>query len=460
MRYTVTIRERDYEQLYSHLFSNASTERAAYLLCRPVHMVDETLLLTRKFIPVESEDIVSSSTVHMKISSRSYTRAMKHANDRKECLFFVHSHPDGHEQHSIQDDEEEEKFFRTVYVRIRTPGVHGSLVFTRSGITSARIWRENGTRAPIERIRIIGKRFRYWFSDQFHTHVPDFFDRQVRTFGRDTQAILSRLNIGIVGVGGTGSAVAEQLIRLGVGSCVLADGGLFEPSNVNRVYGSRLIDADIPKVEITERLAADVGLNTNVKVIPKPVSYQSVISQFRNCDVIFCCTDDEWGRSILTRFAIYYLVPVLDMGVKIDSQNGTIRSIQGRVTTLLPGTSCLFCRDRITAQRVRAESIRALDPAQAAKLENEGYIPELEEPAPAVVPFTSMIASSAVCEFLHRLTGFMGEERQSSEVIHLIDDTRIRTNNKPSKPDCFCSDEARIGRGDVAPFLDLTWRPE
>jgi molybdopterin/thiamine biosynthesis adenylyltransferase len=460
MRYTVTIREQDYEQLYAHLFSDASTERAAYLLCRSVNMVDETRLLTRKWIPVESDHIVSSSRAHMKISSRSYTRAMKEANDRKECLFFVHSHPDGPEQHSLQDDEEEEKLFRTMYVRIRTTGVHGSLVFTRAGITSARIWKENSTRAPIELLRIIGRRFRYWFSDQPHIRVPDFFDRQVRAFGRDIQAILSRLNVGIVGVGGTGSAVAEQLIRLGVGSCVLADGGLFEPSNINRVYGSRLVDADILKVKITERLAADVGINTRVKTIPRPISYRSVISQFRNCDVIFCCTDDEWGRSILTKFAIYYLIPVFDMGVKIDSQNGTIRSIQGRVTTLLPGSACLFCRDRITARRVRAESLRALDSEQAVKLEREGYIPELEEPAPAVVPFTTMIASSAVSEFLHRLTGFLGDERESSEVIHLIDDTRTRTNNKPSKPDCFCADETYFGRGDVNPSLDLTWRPE
>jgi len=396
----------------------------------------------------------------MKIGSRSYTRAMKQANDRKECMFFVHSHPDGYEQHSPQDDEEEEKLFRTMYVRIRTAGAHGSLVFTRSGITSARIWKEDGTRAPIERIRIVGRRFRYWFSDQFHAHVPDFYDRQVRAFGRDTQVILGRLNVGIVGVGGTGSAVAEQLIRLGVGSLVLADGGSFEASNVNRVYGSRLIDADIPKVQIVERLATDVGLGTKVTAIQRPVTYRSVIRQFRNCDIVFCCTDDEWGRSILTKFSIYYLVPVFDMGVKIDSQNGTIRSIQGRVTTLLPGSACLFCRDRITALRVRAESLRALSPEQAAELEQEGYIPELEEPAPAVAPFTTMIASSAVSEFLHRLTGFLGDERESSEVIHLIDHTRTRTNNKPSKPECFCSDETNFGRGDVSPLLDLTWRPE
>ena len=43
----------------------------------------------------------------------------------------------------------------------------------------------------------------------------DVFDRQVRAFGADIQELLATLRIGIVGNGGTGSPVAEQLIRLG-----------------------------------------------------------------------------------------------------------------------------------------------------------------------------------------------------------------------------------------------------
>ena len=78
-----------------------------------------------------------------------------------------------------------------------------------------------------------------------------------------------------------------------------------------------------------------------------------MLEEFRTCDAIFGCTDDEWGRSLLTRLAIYYAIPVFDMGVKIDSEDGIIRSINGRVTTLLPGTACLYCRGRITAERSR-----------------------------------------------------------------------------------------------------------
>lgn len=460
MRYSASFTEEDYAALQAHLASDASVEQAAFLVCRPARTDSETRLLVREVLPVLGEDIIEQSAVHMKITPRAYIRAMKRANDRKSCLLFVHSHPDFYPQHSPQDDKEEEKLFRTAYIRIRTEGVHGSLVFMNGSITSARVWLPNGKPEPFERVRIIGRRVRFWFSDN-RGDVPEFFDRQVRAFGKDVQRLLARLRVGVVGVGGMGSCVTEQLVRLGVGHLLLADGETFDPSNVNRVYGSRVIDATIQKVKIAERLAADIGLGTKIELIPRPVTYESVLKAFRGCDVIFGCTDDEWGRSLLTRFAIYYLMPVFDMGVKIDSEDGIIRSIQGRVTTLMPGAACLNCRGRLRPEIIMAEAKHAINPEEAAALEKEGYIPKLGERAPAVVAFTTAVAASAITEFLHRLTGFMGAERESTEVIHLIDQTRLRTNALSPREDCFCADKNTYwGRSDVQPFLDTTWRPE
>jgi len=461
MRYSVTFPEEVHGALLAHLSSDSSVEQAAFLICRPSRTALETRLLVREFIPVLRDDIIEQSSVHMKVAPRAYTRAMKRANDRKSCLLFVHSHPAGFASHSLQDDIEEKKLFRTAYVRIRTEGVHGSLVFMGGGVSSARVWLPDGVHQPVKRIRIIGKRIRFWFSDNRDGDVSEFFDRQVRAFGSDIQRLLARLRVGVIGVGGIGSCVTEQLIRLGVGHLLLADGETFKPSNVNRVYGSRTVDATIQKVKIAERLAADIGLGTKVELLTRPITFESVLKAFRDCDIILGCTDDEWGRSLLTRFAIYYLMPAFDMGVKIDSHDGVIRSIQGRVTTLMPGTACLNCRGRLRPEVVYAEAKHAINPQEAAALEKEGYIPRLGERAPAVVAFTTAVAASAVSEFLHRLTGFMGSDRESSEVIHLIDQTRIRTNSVAPRADCFCADKDTYwGRSDVQPFLDTTWRPE
>lgn len=460
MHYSLTFCESDHARMIEHLFSRKDVEQAAYVLCRPARTTSGLVLLVRKVVPVAQEDIIEATKYGMKIRSRSYTRAMKEANDRKECFVFAHSHPDGVPGHSGQDDTEEVALFRTAYIRIATPGVHGSLVCAEGKVTSARIYLENGQRAAVDRVRIVGKHFRYWFPQTIHTPIPEFFNRQVRAFGPDIQQLLSRLHVGVVGAGGTGSCVAEQLIRLGVGRISVADGESFERSNVNRVYGSRVVDDGLPKVKLIERLAADVGVGTTVIPIPLPITYRSALMQFRECDAIFGCTDDEWGRSLLARFAIYYCIPVIDMGVRIDSEEQSIRSIQGRVTTLLPGTACLYCRGRISAQRVAAEVKWELNPEEAEELRKEGYIPELEGPSPAVIPFTSIVASSAVGELLHRLTGFLGNDRESSEILHLIDHTEIRRNHRSRQDNCFCHDDYYRARGDVEPFLDVTWRPE
>jgi hypothetical protein len=87
----------------------------------------------------------------------------------------------------------------------------------------------------------------------------------------------------------------------------------------------------------------------------------------------------------------------------------------------------------------------------------EGYAPELAEPAPAVIPFTSAVASFAVAELLHRITGFMGIDRHSTEVLINFDQHKIRTNRVTAAATCICSTEALFGKGDENPFLGMLW---
>jgi hypothetical protein len=158
--------------------------------------------------------------------------------------------------------------------------------------------------------------------------------------------------------------------------------------------------------------------------------------------------------------AYYYLLPVFDMGVKIDSYQGTIRSIEGRVTTIMPPEACLSCRNRIQADAINNEVELATNPELAEKRREEGYAPELPDPDPAVIPFTSAIASSAISEFLHRITGFMGTERTSSEVLYFYDQGRVRTNRRAQASDCFCANRDKWGRGDERKLLGAIWREE
>jgi hypothetical protein len=374
----------------------------------------------------------------------------KKAAARNDSIIFVHSHPTGIEDFSEQDDREEPKLMR--FFADRLPGQpHGSLVVVSPSCMRGRIWQ--GAWEPMSRIRQIGERFRFVDAGGTDTPIPEFFDRQVRAFGPDIQRLLARLHVGVVGAGGTGSAVLEELVRLGVGTVSVFDGERFESSNVNRVYGSAISDEGRAKVEIAEEHLAGIGLGTRVRQYGS-IGIEEEAKRLRECDVVFGCTDRQAPRGTLVRLALWYLIPVIDIGVKINAPGGVIRDIIGRVTVLMPGEACLFCRRRISAEMIRLES---LSPEEWERLADEHYAPELQDPAPAVIPFTTTAAAQGVQELLHRLTGFMGEDRHSSETLMMFHERTVRTNRTPAHPECLCSQRKNWGKGDRRDFLDVMW---
>ena len=450
MNYSLTIREKDYQSLRASVFSMKDTEGAAYILCGESKTDSERRFLARSVIPLVPEDYLARRQDFLSLSSASYAKVTKIAKRENLSIIFAHSHPGGLLEYSPQDDREEPKLQEFFSSRVPNQ-LHGSLVLTEGGIIG-RIFDHEFI--PLTRIRIMGQRFA--FHDRVRGHVQNlhFFDRQIRAFGSEVQTLLQSLHIGVVGAGGTGSAVIEQLARLGVGTLSIFDGDRFDVSNVNRVYGSHSSDIGQAKVHIAKQNVERIGLGTKLTVYDKHITREAIAAQLRKCDIIFGCTDKEIPRSILIQLALRYLIPVIDMGIVVKSEKNVISDVVGRVTTLMPGEACLFCRQRITAERIRLES---LSERERESLVAEGYAPELEIPNPAVVPFTSAIASLAVTELLQRLTGFMGSERTSSEILCFFDQARLRTNQSQPMNGCLCTKQSLWGHGDSTPFLDLSW---
>jgi molybdopterin/thiamine biosynthesis adenylyltransferase len=458
MKYTISMTETLFDAVRHHL-SSPELECAGYLLGKTSVTSHETRVLLREFIPVERSEVTAASRTGMSIMSSSFMRAMKRADRTNQVFYFIHSHPGEYRNFSEQDDKQEAQLMHTAYTRIEKPGPHGSMLLVGGRDLIARSWFDTGVSIPITRIRIIGTRLRF-IDEGAEVDLDAVFDRQIVAFGGGIQALLRRLHVGVVGLGGTGSAVAEQLIRLGVGTLTVIDHDDLERSNVSRVYGSTLSHVGKPKVAVAHDNARRIGLDTDVRGVASSITYERTAAILRECDCIFGCTDDEWGRAILTRMALYYYIPVIDMGVRIASESGQIKNIQGRVTTLLPGAACLFCRNRISAEQVSRQAIDETNPERASKLRAEGYLPELPGAEPAVIAFNSTLASWAVIELLNRIVGFMGEERRTTEMIFLFDAAMIRPNAVSPSAQCFCSDPRYLGRGDVKPFLDMTWRAD
>lgn len=396
----------------------------------------------------------------LSIPSRSYVTALSEADARGLTAIFFHTHPSdvAEPRPSRWDDRVDDELVETFRIRAGSE-IYASLVFSpaESFFTFTGRGCDGSQRFSITRVLVVGDRVA--LLPDLDSERPELdasmFDRNVRAFGTGIQAALGQLRIGIVGCGGTGSAVAEQLVRLGARAVLLIDPDVIADSNVTRVYGSTLADVGRPKAEVLCNHLAALAGDGLFRAVTQSLLEESVARSLTSCDVVFGCTDDNAGRLILTRLAAYYLLPLIDCGVLISSSDGTIDAIHGRVTVQTPGAGCLVCRNRIDLARAAAEQL--LEEEREAR-QREGYAPELGAAEPAVVTFTTAVAAQAVTELLDRLVGF-GPTPTPTEVLLRIHDRELSGNRLDPKPHHLCSrDGGSLATGDRDPFIGQLWR--
>lgn len=393
------------------------------------------------------------------ITSDGYVPALAEAEAGGLTALWLHTHPgDGASPRPSRHDKVVDGQLGDLF-RLRTgSGWYGSVVIAaRAGRLRFTGHLDSGTgAASVARLWSVGDRFQLVHHEDHAPAEPDgAFDRNVRAFGGPVQAALGDLTVGIVGCGGTGSAVAEQLARLGVRRFILTDPDTLSASNVTRVYGSMPARVGARKVNVVGDLITSVSPGAQTIRDPSMLTVQAAARRLVGADVVFGCTDDNAGRMVLSRLASYLLIPVIDCGVLLSSgPSGLMEGINGRVTILAPGSACLICRGRIDQARAATE---LLTPEERTRRLNEGYAAALPGAEPAVVTFTTAVAAAAVTELLERLTGF-GPEPVPSELILRLHDREISANRQTPRAGHYCDPAAgKLGFGHAEPFLEQMW---
>jgi molybdopterin/thiamine biosynthesis adenylyltransferase len=436
-------------------------ETAGVLLASVVRMPqDDIRLLARKMRWVTESAYIRRGGDHLSIASEGYVPFLAEAETLGAVAVWVHTHP-GIESwpRPSQHDDEVDRQIADLF-RLRSGNAYyGAIIFSprRNGSAfTGYVHPDDAARIPIKRLWEVGNRL--CLTQSFDFPAPDIepiFDRSVRAFGGAVQAALSQLRVAVVGCGGTGSAVAEQLVRLGVRQFVLFDPDKLSASNVTRVYGSTAADVGQFKVDTLAAHLEGIAPDTHCETVKSMITVESAAQRLCTCDIVFGCTDDNAGRLVLSRFSTYMLTPVIDCGVLLSSDNsGALLGIDGRITTLVPGQACLVCRSRVDLARAAAE---LLTPEERLRREDEGYAPRLGRIEPAVVAFTTLVAATAVSELLERLIGY-GPKPRPSEVLLRCHDREISTNIDIPRIGHYCHPSSgKLGIGLTKPFLEQTW---
>lgn len=464
---TLTIRESHYRNLQRLLLREDHNEHAAYVLCRkavvgfdPWERQRHEKLLVVDVIPVPDADVVEAAPNIISWTTASFVSLLKRSHRDGLIVGIAHSHPHGPLSFSPQDNSNEPDLVQLAENRNGAGTPILSVVMTGDGQLEARLWISVNGYFAVRLSRVIGRNIRLFYPNRGEGISAATHHRQALALGRAFTQDMHQLKIAIIGCGGTGSAVATLLARLGVGQLALFDNDIVDSTNLNRLHGARQADADAmrPKVEVVAQSITDLGLGVRVVTAQAWVGDPEYRDMLKACDVIFGCTDDHDGRLLLNRYAYYYLTPVFDTGLAIDvtrEDPPTIRAMDGRVTVLYPEHTCLACREVVSPSRARDEDLKRKTPEEYEKRKLESYVVGGDDPNPAVITFTTETATMAVNEFIHRLQGFRGEDGAVDQRVRKFNlgvDVRA---GKQRRDGCrVCNDPSTWGRGDTPQFLD------
>lgn len=297
-------------------------------------------------------------------------RVLRIAQEKGVGLAFMHSHPSpGWQEMSSADAEAERDILAYPAGATGLPLL--GLTMGIDGFWSARFWeRFDGQMRPewCEKVRVIGAQsYRLDFNDSLAPPQPrrDILRRTFDTWGQDSQNTISRLRVGIVGLGSVGCIIAEAMARIGVSQATLIDPDKLEEHNLDRLLYGTIRDLGTPKVDLAAQGMRRHATASKIQITTFPVSIhdKTAYKAALDCDIIFSCVDRPVPRDVLNYIAQAHLIPVIDGGIEVetDRRNDKLFSAHWRAHIVTPYHQCLRCNEQYNSSAVIMELDGSLD---------------------------------------------------------------------------------------------------
>lgn len=261
------------------------------------------------------------------------------------------------------------------------------------------------------------------------------YDRQVRFFRKEGQDKLSSTKVAIVGVGGLGSHVVQQLAFLGVRDITIIDEDVSDITNLNRLIGSHHNDhlSNLAKVAVTERMVREIDPTIKITKIEKNLISKESFNAVKNANYVFGCVDNDGPRLVLTELCSAYKLPYFDLASEIIPDSKL--SYGGRVCFSNEGQGCLACLDQISSEEV-GEYFMSKESKDDRRKIYGLPVDEQQGSGPSVVTLNGIVASLATMEFMVHVTGIRNAQRL---VIYHGNYSKVTVSIDKPKADChYC----------------------
>lgn len=442
------ISREHFDIVTNHLFPGDWDEHGAVLLAGLSEAEGRVTLHVREVhLAREGVDYVEGKIGHRALTPTFIHRLITRARDERLVYLAAHNHGTDEEVGFSRIDLDSHERGYPALLQIARGMPVGGAVFGRRSL-EVDLWLPSGGRLALDEAAVVGntiQRLRPSALRQL-AGTTDAHDRQVRMFGHAGQAELSKCHVGIIGLGGVGSLLAEYLARLGVGAFTLVDDDRVEESNLSRIVGASAADArsEETKVTVARRVILQANEAARVRLLVNDVAKESVAKALTACDYLFLAADSMRARLVFNALIQQYLIPGVQLGSKIRSDpTGALVDVMSANRPVRPGRGCLYCNQLIDATQL----------AKEAKTDDERRAQAygVEEPNPSVISLNAVSAAHAVNDFLLDYLGLRPEGAQLYyEEFHFLKSTRTLVEPRKGRDCSECSHAGlRYGRGDA-----------
>lgn len=376
-----------------------ASERVGFLSVAQGSTEDEThLILGVQYHPIPDNNYINDPGVGARIDSSAILEALQRIKDTNLGCFHVHAHPwSGVPRLSKVDRREIPPLVKSMAVVGTESTTHGVLVMSPDN-GYAEVWNSRSSSlAAVDQIKIIGRPLQTYGVIDKSNATGERFSRQ-SFLGEAGQAAIEAAVIGIIGLGGGGSHIVQQLAHLGVRRFRLFDPQTIEESNLNRMVGATVNDVEVstPKLEIARRVIRSI--TPDAEAIGYSEVWQNHADVIHGCDIVFGCVDTFIGRRDLEVTCRRYLIPYIDIGMDVHQVMGDSPRMAGQIILSMPDESCMFCFDFLNDSVLAQEGTRYGDAGGR----------------PQVIWSNGVLASSAVGLAVDLLTGWSGRRRPAA----------------------------------------------
>lgn len=394
---------KGYKKLISYINKIQASDKEELVVCfGKTAISNNSLIFLINSVNFAEEAYLSRDYYGLKWNARLTAKWVKKAEEENKGILLLHAHHNnGKVNFSPTDETTKHRILEHFGLYLPTQ-LSGYAVVGLSDFKGEFVYKNNFL--PLSSIKIISIPLIKGGDVIEDPYIKlESHNRQELALGEKANKMLQMSTVVIVGLGGAGSMVAQQLAHMKIKKIILIDGDKIEESNLSRAVGSKKSDIEKYKTFITKRLIRSIDSTIKVETINNFFPTPKIYYKIKDADLIISCVDKISAKVALNNFSKRYLVPLIDVGVTIRKKRNKITNINGQVVRILPDGHCLRC-------------IGIVSPALEAQEDVLNYGTDVKNPQ--VITFNGTLASIALGEALKVITGIGSIDNSTVYLAH------------------------------------------